>query len=373
MRSRGLGLASIFVLLLAAALVACGDAREGEDVAGGASPLAPFLFPNDKTAYEYFAGKGLASFQAAGIVGNLDQESGVDPAAVQAGGPGRGIAQWSVGGRWDTDPNDNAVAYAKQQGVSVDSLQLQLDFVWYELTTFPSYGLAKLRASTDVTGATVAFETDFEGCGQCNESQRVAYAKGVLAAYGGAPAPGDAGAAPDGGSEDAGPARDGAAAEDGAVPPAGGDAGDSTGEGDGAAPPGLGASADAHLDASTGCDVAGTTSLRGGRPGGAGGGWGLGAVALGLVLAARKREARPGAVRRATRRLRTGRGALILRASRERSSAATLSRFWDRGSRLWRRYVWVQQVFCCARPVRSLGVSGRRLNALSGFSTPNIE
>lgn len=156
----------------------------------GASPDEPvkqssaFLFANDQPAFDYFLSKGLTSYQAAGIVGNLDQESGVDPMAVQNGGPGRGIAQWSVGGRWDTDSNDNAVWYAAKQGQSVHSLQLQLDFIWYELTTFPGYGLAKLKATKNVTDATVAFETDFEGCGTCNESGRVAYAKAVLAAFG---------------------------------------------------------------------------------------------------------------------------------------------------------------------------------------------
>ncbi len=144
-------------------------------------------FPNDQAAFDYFVGKGLTNFQAAGIVGNLDQESGDDPMAVQAGGPGRGIAQWSVGGRWDTSANDNAVSYAGQQGQSVWSLQLQLDFVWYELTNFSGYGLGALRATTNVTDATVAFETDFEGCGQCDQSQRIAYAQAVLAAFGAVP------------------------------------------------------------------------------------------------------------------------------------------------------------------------------------------
>src|SRR5215510_6834875 len=61
------------------------------------------LFANDKTAYDYFVGKGLTNFQSAAVVGNLDQESGVNPTISQAGGgPGRGIAQWSTGGRWDT-------------------------------------------------------------------------------------------------------------------------------------------------------------------------------------------------------------------------------------------------------------------------------
>ena len=168
------------------ALAACGD--------GGGGPSAPpadsvsegaSTFPNDQAAYEFFVGKGLTSFQAAGIVGNLDQESGVDPGAVQyGGGPGRGIAQWSVGGRWDSDSYDNVAWYAGQQGQNLGSLQLQLEFVWYELTTFSGYGLGALRASTTASGATVAFMSDFEICGQCDSSQRIAYADGVLAAYG---------------------------------------------------------------------------------------------------------------------------------------------------------------------------------------------
>ncbi len=152
------------------------------------------LFGNDKAAFDYFRAKGLSPEQAAGIVGNLDQESGVDPTAVQPGGPGRGIAQWSAGGRWDTDANDNASWYATKEGMSVDSLQLQLDFIWYELTNFSGYGLAELKAATTVTAATVAFETKFEGCGTCDESQRISYAEAVLAAYGSDPVgSGDAG------------------------------------------------------------------------------------------------------------------------------------------------------------------------------------
>jgi MYXO-CTERM domain-containing protein len=168
-------------LSVSTAVTGCGGPATGELVGQTESPVT---FTNDKAAFDYFLGKGLTNFQAAGIVGNLDQESGVDPTAVQAGGPGRGIAQWSVGGRWDTDANDNATWYAAQQGQSVDSLQLQLDFIWYELTTFSNYGLAALQQSTNVTDATVAFQNDFEGCGTCDQSQRIAYAQNVLSTYG---------------------------------------------------------------------------------------------------------------------------------------------------------------------------------------------
>lgn len=180
---------------LALALAGCGNAAPGETIGTVSSAST---FPNDQPAFDYFLGKGLTNFQAAGIVGNLDQESGVDPTAVQSGGPGRGIAQWSVGGRWDTDTDDNAVWYAGAQGQNVETLQLQLDFIWYELTTFSSYGLTALEQTTNVTDATVVFETDFEMCGSCNETQRVAYAENVLAAFGSDTV--DAGPLPDAGA-----------------------------------------------------------------------------------------------------------------------------------------------------------------------------
>jgi hypothetical protein len=173
--------ALLAVAALATAIAGCGDAGGPQEGLGESSAA---LNANDQTAFTYFVGKGLTTFQAAGIVGNLDQESNMDPAAVQQGGPGRGIAQWSVGGRWDTDNGDNVLAYASQQGESSSSLQLQLEFIWYELTSFAGYGLAALRATTNVTDATVAFETDFEGCGECDQSTRISYAEAALAAYG---------------------------------------------------------------------------------------------------------------------------------------------------------------------------------------------
>jgi hypothetical protein len=148
---------------------------------------AQALFSNDKAAFDFFVAKGLTNFQSAGIVGNLDQESGVDPTIAQyGGGPGRGIAQWSVGGRWDTSTNDNVQWYAGQRGESATSLNLQLEFIWYELTTF-GYGFSQLKASTNVTDATVAFQDYYEICGACAQSTRVAYAQAVLNAYGTAP------------------------------------------------------------------------------------------------------------------------------------------------------------------------------------------
>jgi Phage tail lysozyme len=146
----------------------------------------PALSNAEQSAFNYFVSKGLTDIQSAGIVGNLIQESSVIPSAVEyGGGPGRGIAQWSVGGRWDSSHNDNVTTYANQQGVSRWALATQLDFIWYELTTFSGYGLAQLKAATTVSAATVAFMAKFEICGTCNQTGRVSYANQVLAAYGG--------------------------------------------------------------------------------------------------------------------------------------------------------------------------------------------
>jgi hypothetical protein len=180
-------------------------------------------FANDKPAYDYFVGKGLTNFQGAAVVGNLDQESGVNPTISQfGGGPGRGIAQWSAGGRWDTTPGDNLVAFAAMQGLPTSSLTVQLGFIWYELETFSEYGLSKLRATTNVTDATTVFEDDFEGCVYanfpvCNLPQRITFAKNVLAAYGSDPVMRDGGVARDAGfSGDSAVASDTQSSGDGA-------------------------------------------------------------------------------------------------------------------------------------------------------------
>jgi len=170
-------------------VLACGCVDTADEVSlDDTEQAATTAFANDKAAYVYFVGKGLTNFQAAGIVGNLDQESGLDPTIVQyGGGPGRGIAQWSVGGRWDTSANDNVREYAAQQNASMTSLNLQLDFIWYELTKI-GYGFSSLKATTTLTNATLVFMDKYEICGTCASSQRISYAQSVLNAYGNTPA-----------------------------------------------------------------------------------------------------------------------------------------------------------------------------------------
>lgn len=190
---RKLATLSVPVMLLAAAC--SGAPGETTDDTSASDDGEQALTSNEKTAYEFFVNKGLSHAQAAGVVGNLIQESNVLPGAVQyGGGPGRGIAQWSVGGRWNNDHHDNVVWYAGTHGGSPWSLRTQLEFVWYELVTFSHYGLARLRAAGNLTEATLAFQDDFEACGQCAQSTRIKYAQQVLAAFGGGGGGGGGGA-----------------------------------------------------------------------------------------------------------------------------------------------------------------------------------
>lgn len=190
-------LSSVGVLLASAGLVVAGPLltasaepvpTEAAAVSGvnaiGMSPnvdvQVAIIRENEATAFAYFMEKGLTAEQTAGVIGNLDQESGMDPTIHQTGGgAGRGIAQWSAGGRWDTHAGDNVVEFAA--GGDPYNLQVQLDFIWYELTSFSYYGLADLQAASTVEQAVVAFQDNFEGCGTCHTDRRIGFA---LDAYG---------------------------------------------------------------------------------------------------------------------------------------------------------------------------------------------
>ncbi|BCJ29253.1 phage tail tip lysozyme [Actinocatenispora sera] len=149
------------------------------------SPIAPSVITqNEQAAFNYFVAKGLTAQQSAGIIGNLDQESGMDPTIWEyGGGPGRGIAQWSAGGRWDTDPGDNVAEFAA--GGNVYDLTLQLNFIWFELTSFPGYGLGDLQAAGTIDDAVLAFQNKYEICGACNSTNRINFAYAAYNAYAG--------------------------------------------------------------------------------------------------------------------------------------------------------------------------------------------
>jgi tail lysozyme len=177
---------ALFSVALAFVAGCATDTDDDSDTPDETSSTEQDLSSNEHAAFDYFVARGLSKRQAAGIVGNLIQESSVRPTAVEfGGGPGRGIAQWSVGGRWNSTHHDNVAWYAGQHKESRWALHTQLAFTWYELHTVGGYGLTALRKDKTIRTATITFERDFEKCGTCDQSKRISYATQVYNAFAG--------------------------------------------------------------------------------------------------------------------------------------------------------------------------------------------
>lgn len=159
--------------------------RAGGDSAPAFRDTSPDISLNDKAPVamqimDYFIEKGLTKEQAAGIVGNLHRESGLDPGIEEKGnGIGYGLAQWSFGRR------DNLEAYAREQGKPVSDLKLQLDFLWKELNTTESATLQAFKANPNMSASEAAnvFEQKFERAGVVALGERQGAANQYLAMY----------------------------------------------------------------------------------------------------------------------------------------------------------------------------------------------
>jgi len=124
-------------------------------------------------------GGGLTPTAAVGIVANLKAESNLDPAIKQlSGGPGRGLAQWEKGGRYDTDPI-NLVKFAKKKGTDWSDLDTQIDFILHEMERHPEYKRVKdmLNKAGNVEDATLIFLKKYEKAGTPHTDKRLKFAK----------------------------------------------------------------------------------------------------------------------------------------------------------------------------------------------------
>lgn len=87
---------------------------------------------NAEQIWNFLVDKGLSPEQAAGVMGNLRQESNYEPDAKEGNGIGYGIAQWSFSRR------DTLEAKAKDAGVPVSDLGFQLEFMYAEASERPA-------------------------------------------------------------------------------------------------------------------------------------------------------------------------------------------------------------------------------------------
>jgi hypothetical protein len=139
---------------------------------------------NAATVFNSLRAKGYSSQAAAGVVGNLQQESGqgLNPKSNQVGGPGRGIAQWSEGARWET-----LKKYASGRKQNPEALSTQVDFMVHEMEGMGLGHTSSFAKSTSVSGATQTFETKFERAGIPNMAARIRNAQAAYTSFGKAP------------------------------------------------------------------------------------------------------------------------------------------------------------------------------------------
>ena len=115
-------------------------------------------------AFDYLKTLGASPVQAAGIVANLNAESGLKVDAFNGAGGGngaQGIEQWR--GTRLADFNSWAQNNGAPTGVTNATLEQQLSFAWYELTQGKEKGNAmNFFNATDVGGASRAFTLNIE-------------------------------------------------------------------------------------------------------------------------------------------------------------------------------------------------------------------
>ena len=151
--------------------------------------------PGTQTAGQvvrYLESQGFTPFGAAGIVGNLQQEStsAIDP-TLSDGAGGGGIAQWKAS--WYAQ----MASWATGHGLSPTSLAGQLAYLaWDVRTSYPQL-VSELNSASSPQEAATMFETTYELCSGyvaymvvipgslCNDPARRTYAVQAYAAAGG--------------------------------------------------------------------------------------------------------------------------------------------------------------------------------------------
>ena len=112
-------------------------------------------------AMNYFMSQGMTKEQAAGIVGNLMQEStaALDPKANN--GTHRGIAQWDAN-RWA-----GFEKFAKQKGLDVNTREAQLQWIMEEMRTGSGgLGIERFKKTKTAAEAAALFVKDYERSGE---------------------------------------------------------------------------------------------------------------------------------------------------------------------------------------------------------------
>ncbi|WP_176045413.1 phage tail tip lysozyme [Burkholderia sp. BCC1644] len=130
---------------------------------------------------------GLNDTQIAGVLGNLQQESGLKPNVNQGGaegapsgnfaddnGNGWGLAQWG-GAR-----KQGEIAYAQQHNLDPGSLDANIGYMNQELDGPYSKTISDLKNTTNVSQAAQVWDTDYEQATDPQMDNRLQYAQNFL-------------------------------------------------------------------------------------------------------------------------------------------------------------------------------------------------
>lgn len=140
--------------------------------AGGSSILGVTGGSTKEKIWNFLKQKGCSDFTAAGILGNLEKESTTFNLTDEENGyggitpnSGYGLVQW-------TSPNrqEDLVNWCAQNNLGYDSLDGQLNFMWYEMTNNYAGMMPELLGATSTDQATMTFHDNYE-ISNDNESQ----------------------------------------------------------------------------------------------------------------------------------------------------------------------------------------------------------
>jgi len=122
--------------------------------------------------WQTLLGKGFTKEAIAGVLGNFQQESGIDPTSEQANGVGKGLAQWSAGGRWDTGSN-SMLAYSNKKQLDPWKISTQVKFMLFEMrNNVGGFDIATFRRMSNTVDATIYFHDRFEASADSDDFVR---------------------------------------------------------------------------------------------------------------------------------------------------------------------------------------------------------
>lgn len=190
----------------------------GSKASGSTTPSTPTftvnVSANEATIWNFFKGKGFTDYAVAGLMGNLYAESGLSQINLQNTGnkklgltdaeytakvdegsylnfirdsQGYGLAQWTYWSR-----KQNLYNFAKQKNKSIGDLNMQLEFLYKELSTNYKGQLEKINKATSVLEASNVILKEYErpaNQGTNVQNKRASYGQNYYDKYAKASAP----------------------------------------------------------------------------------------------------------------------------------------------------------------------------------------